>query len=334
MYSDKLQLLKKQRRGRKLRAVQLLQAVWRGCLTRKQYIPLLEALRQEKMQREAKLRAQCTTRIQAVWKGYRARCIYGPVLSQLKEKRVHEMLRMKEELNKQLNAMASIIQATWRGHLVRRVYTPLLRERMERWREERCHKRSQAALRLQACWRGHSERQRTKRWLIEKRREKRALEEKRRRAACVLQAHWKMHCCKKRFIQQRKSRAKPSLPESDRTTSCSPRSSGRLTVSKRLESALSFKSAKVAAVVPSDFGTSTPTNSYTGSESQSGAADESGGGGLRNDGECEKMVQQEQQALSTLQTSRSRGESAAHQARINMSHAMGHWKAEKVSCIS
>ena len=80
---------------------------------------------------------------------------------------------------------------------MRKIYAPVLREIMSVWKEDRSHRRNLAATKLQACWRGHSERQRTGQWLMEEKRMKKAVEEKQQRAACVLQAYWRMHSCRK-----------------------------------------------------------------------------------------------------------------------------------------
>ena len=323
IYGWQLQHLKQHRLEKMFRSAQLLQSLWRGFATRKKYGPVLEtrrALRQEKLRREAEIRNQCATRIQALWKGVRARRIHGPALYAIKEERLREALRMKEELNCTLNAKAGIIQANWRGHFVRKTYTPLLRERMRIWREERSKRRNFAATKLQAHWRGHCERQRTGQWLVEEKRKKRELEEKQQKAACLLQAYWRMHCCRKHFLQHRKSKSNEVVSQPKRT---SPSPSGKLTVSRRLESALSLRSHKITTIIPKHR---TTTNSDTTSTNE-GLAFTTGDKGDKDGG----IVQQEEEALMSLQVSRQRETSAAQQARTKMTQAIMHLEAERVS---
>ncbi|CAI8005561.1 Leucine-rich repeat and IQ domain-containing protein 1, partial [Geodia barretti] len=335
IYGSQLEDLKQQRLQRVYRSAQLLQSIWRGFATRKQYGPVLEvqrALRLERLQKEAEVRNQCATRIQALWKGFRARHVHGPALSALKQERLLETQRIREELNHKLSANARIIQASWRGHYVRKTYTPLLRERMGIWREEMSHRRNLAATRLQAHWRGHCERQRVGQLLLEEKRKKKVLEEKRHRAARVVQAYWRMHCCRKQFLQHRKSKSSDvSEPSSAEGPKRSSRSPGRLSVSRRLESALSLKSHNAAPVIHKQGTLCSQRNSNTTSTHQ--------GFGITVENEQDEIVQPEQQALMALQISREREKFAAQQARIKMSQAMMHSEAEralqeKQSCAS
>ena len=331
IYGKQLYHLKQQRLQQVYRAAQLLQAHWRGFATRKKYKPVIEvqrALRQERLQQEAKIRNQCAIKIQALWKGFCVRRILQPTLSALKEKRISETLRIREELNRKLNSMASRIQTNWRGYFVRKIYTPVLRERMSMWKLKRKHKRNLAATKLQACWRGHSERQRTGQWLIEQKRMKKAVEEKQQRAACVLQTYWRMHCCRKQFLQRRKNKnsevsQSPSTKE-HKTTSHSPRGSGRLTVSRRLESALSLKSH----IEKNGAGSILTSCGATTTKQQLRVTS----GGKEN--EDKKVMQHEEQALASLHVSRQKEKHAAQQARIKIRQAMVHSEAEKVSFLT
>ena len=319
IYGSQLKAIRQQRQQRVYISAQLLQSIWRGFATRKQYGPVLEAQRALRLQKEAEVRNQCATRIQALWKGFCARRVHGPALSGLKQERLLETQRIREELNRKLNANARIIQASWRGHYVRKTYTPLLRERMRIWREERSRRRTLAATKLQAHWRGHCERQRTGQWLLE---EKKKKVEKRHRAACVLQAYWRMYRCRKQFLQYRKSKSgevsEPSSAEGPKRSSHSP---GRLTVSRRLESALSLKSHNAAPVIHKQGTPYSHRNSNGTSTHQ----------GFGITVEQDEIVQPEQQALMALQISRQRETFAAQQARIKMSQAMMHSEAERVS---
>ena len=315
-FSQHLFKMKQQRLRRVFRAAQLLQAVARGFLARRVYEPTLETRRVlwlERMQREAALRDQCAVRIQAFWKGYHARCIHGPELSALREARILENLKAKQELDRKLNVMATTVQANVRGYLVRKEYISELRKRMDRWREERDHKIHTAATKLQASWRGYITRERTRQLLLERRRERRAAEERRHRAAVVLQAYWRMQSCRMQFLQQRKSN-KVTRPVCDKPSNevTSPSGVGRLTVTKRLESALKLTSTP-----------SQPCSIHTHSANQGSAAEE-------GEGYNEEVVEEEELAMRRLETSRQREETAARQARTRMGQVMLHQEKEKV----
>lgn len=196
-FSKQLLTLKLQRLQRINKAAQLLQAIWRGIATRKMYRPILEIHKANRIKEEAELKVRSATRIQATWRGYHARYIHGPALSVLNQKRIMEARRKEEEISRKLNSGARIIQATWKGQLVRREYVPILKEKMEKWRKERKQNRSKAAIKIQAHWRGVSERKRTKIWLEEQKKKRELF--KHNNAACVLQKYWRMHSCRKQL---------------------------------------------------------------------------------------------------------------------------------------
>ena len=327
VYGEQLLNLKKQRLARVFRAAQLLQAVVRGALTRREHGPKLQSLkdlRKERLQQENILKNKCATKIQALWKGYRIRHIHGPEIIALKEKRIQEILAMNEELNRKLNAMATRIQAVWRGFSVRKVYTSVLRRRMEVWHEDRKRKRCQAATVLQAGWRGYSTRKSMKQWMTELRRERKAMEEERHKAACVLQAYWRMHSCRIKFLQQIKSN---TLPHNLHGETCNtttilqkPNMSGRLTVARRLESALELKSQVITTINTSRHAMQSLTEQNVAMKSMESS-----------DRERDRVFLEEENSLKLLQISRQKEECAAQQARIKMREIMIDRECETVS---
>ena len=261
LYCDEL-LQRKKMRQKIYKAALLLQASWRGFSTRRKFYPILEARRiwrKERGRQEEIIRNRNATMLQAHWRGYRIRCIHEPTLLALRKKRVKEM---KEEKSRKCNLFATLLQSLWRGYVVRKTYRPVLIKRMEESRKEIQHRRQNAAVRLQACWRGHCVRRRVMQLLLEQRNERRVLE-KQQKAVITLQAHWRGHACRvKHTLQQCQLQqahntmegTSPSLKSeacNDLDTLCmTSNSSGKLTVTKRLESALRFRSQ--AAVVLSE----------------------------------------------------------------------------------
>lgn len=305
IYRDKLLHLKQLRLQRQYRAAQLLQAIWRGFSVRRVYGHILVAkrvLRIERMKRESIKKYQCAVHIQAYWRGFKVRCIYGPVLSSLREKRLFKALLLKEEQDKLFNKMAMHIQAMWRGYLVRKEYRSMLMKRMVEWQLEKNRERHISATKLQACWRGFSCRQKTRKWLLEQKMQKRIFEEQQARAA-----------------------------------QAQVLGSGKLTVTRRLQSALILKSLSTSDVRE-------VSSSVTDIESKPGllnneipadhqrceglnmTVSEREGISLDN---C-KMTQEEH-SISPLIISRGQEEDVAHQCKVKMSHVLTYCDAEKVT---
>ena len=252
LYCDRY-LQQKQLKQKIYKAAQLVQANWRGFATRRKFGPILEARRQWRKER---VRREEITRnailIQAHWRGYRIRCIHAPTLTALREKR-------DEEKNRNCNQFATLIQSLWRGYIVRKTYLPMLMKRIEETRKEIQHRRQNAAVRLQAWWRGHGVRQRVMLLLLEQRNKRRVLEEQ-QRAVKILQAYWRGHVCRvrhrKTLQQSQLQHAHITEEASFKSEACNGTSSSKLTVTKRLESALRFTSQ--TAVVLADNESHTP----------------------------------------------------------------------------
>lgn len=252
-YRDKLLDLKQRRLQRRFSAAQLIQARWRGYFIRKSYVPVLEAMKKKRKERDRKialLRSHCAVRIQALWRGYSIRSVYGPTLAALRDERV----KTKENLERNRTAMATFLQAVWRGYLARRKYGPMLITRLEEWKQQRRYRRQYAATTLQACWRGFCARRRVKPQLLQLKYVRVALDEQRRKAALVLQTHWRRHgsrvscrhklmqkqCCSEEVHQDCTTCAIVNVSSVDKDVSDAPSNTvhGKLTVMKRLQSAL------------------------------------------------------------------------------------------------
>lgn len=234
-YRDKLLDLKQRRLQRRFSAAQLIQARCRGYFVRKGYVPVLRAMKKTRKERDRKialLRSQCAVRIQALWRGYSIRSVYGPSLTALRDERV----KTKEEVERNRNVMATFLQAVWRGYLVRRKYRPMLITRLEEWKQRQGYRRQCAATTLQACWRGFCARRKVKSQLLHLKNMRIALDEQRRRAALVIQTHWRRRAsrvgCRHKLIQNESSLDKDVSDTAPNTVH------GRLTVMKRLQSAL------------------------------------------------------------------------------------------------
>ena len=326
-YHNELLYRKQIRLQRTFGAAQLLQAFWRGFSVRRCYAPVLEAKRVMRLQKEAMTRNISATRIQTRWRGYWARHVYGPALAVLKENRISESLIIKEEMHKKSVIMATIIQGTWRGYLARKMYRLILNKRMNEWRKERDIRSYNAASKLQAYWKGHSVRQRV-RPLLQELSERRTFEKQQEKAAVVLQALWRGHSCRVRYQKQRHDNQnihnEIQQTSEDPSLSSIPRPGNKLTVEKRLQSALKFKmqhSKLIADLSLSDNKGCTST--YTCSN-EDGIMQGSLSGEDRPD------LDKEQNALVSLTTSRRQEEAVAEQSRVRMSHTMTRSDAEKV----
>lgn len=352
IYHNKLMQLRQQRA---FRAAQLVQSRWRGFSVRRDYGPILKARREMRKEKDRMSRYQCAAKLQALWRGYYVRCIHRPWLTVLREKRTQEALKMKHEMGKKFNLMATLLQAVWRGYVVRKKYGPML-SKMEQWRKEISCKRYSAAARIQACWRGHSVRQRVRLQLLEWRNERRALEEQQEKAALVLQAHWRGHVTRARHSEGLKQTANQSLIEEVQCSSTlnaasevtqskgnevqsaqySIHCSAKLTVTKRLQSALKLRSQKgvqdddIVTDVRSEYSTSQAAVihvadvSWVVSSGESSTSEEEGEAGK------EGKIMRERQAMTSLVASRHWEEGLTQQSKIKMSNAVPYWEAEKV----
>ena len=244
LYRDKLLHQKQLRLQGEFRAAQLIQAFWRGFSNRKIFASVLKAkqlLRIEKSRKETERMAECATIIQAHWRGYRLRC------TALASLRKYRILKSKEELDRKFIVTVIVIQSLWRGYLVRKECHPVLIKRMVEWQKNRDRKRYIAAIKLQAFWRGCCIRLKVNKIYFEQRRQIKLLEEQQEQAARILQAYWRKYYC--RSCPNQKTLQNNECLQEFSSAECTSGTSGKLTITRRLQSALKLKSLDMSSSI-------------------------------------------------------------------------------------
>ena len=349
IYRDKLLHLKHQRLQRQYRAAQLLQAIWRGISVRRAYGHILVAKRIDRiegMKNESLKKYQSAVNIQAYWRGFKVRCFYGPVLSSLKKERLFKALKLKEEQNKLLNKMATLIQALWRGYLVRKRYQSMLMKRKIEWQLERNSERQISATSIQAYWRGFSCRQKTKKWLLEQKMQKGMFEEQARATqAHVMNSHLSFPSSgilnslqstlgnEKLESLQQASGVSTIEDDKDFVSLSGASESGKLTVARRIQSALIMKSLS-ASDSRNVSSSGTDFKGKPRSQINELHVDHNRCDGLNMTiSECEDIslvnCKMTQNSNCPLTFSRAQ-EDARHQCKVEMSRAMTFCHAKKV----